>query len=74
MGGGVMVWVSTDSAYREVFASSIVRAKLSAEFALVAWAGWEVFLRLVLFSKIAIPYRRRRLICVLSFIAITHDE
>ena len=51
MGGGVMVWVSTDSAYRGVLASAVVMAKLLAEFALVAWAGWEVFLRLVLFSK-----------------------
>ena len=46
-----MVWVSTDSAYRGVFASAVVMAKLLAEFALVAWAGGEVFLRLVLFSK-----------------------
>ena len=46
-----MVWVSADPAHRGVFASAVVMAKLLAEFALVAWTGWEVFFRLVLFSK-----------------------
>ena len=46
-----MVWVSTDPAYRGVFASAVVMSELLAEFALVARAGREVFLRLVLFTK-----------------------
>ena len=51
VGGGVVVWVSTYSADRGVLASTVVVSKLLAEFALVAWAGREVFLRLMLFSK-----------------------
>ena len=46
-----MVWVGTHSAHGWVLASAVVVSKLLAEFALVAWAGGEVFLRLVLFSK-----------------------
>ena len=46
-----MVWVSTDPAYRGVFVSAVVMAKLLAEFALVARTGGEIFFRLVLFSK-----------------------
>ena len=51
VGGGVVMWVSTYSADRWVLASAVVMSKLLAEFALVAWAGGEVFLRLMLFSK-----------------------
>ena len=46
-----MVWVSAYSTYRGVFASTILMSKLLTEFAIVAWAGGEIFLRLVLFPK-----------------------
>ena len=51
MGSGVVVWVSTYPADRGVFASVVVMSELLAEFALVARAGGEVFLRLVLFPE-----------------------
>ena len=49
----VVSWcgVSTYSAYRGVFASAVVVSGLLAEFALIAWAGRELFLHLVLFSE-----------------------
>ena len=46
-----MVWVSTYFAYRVVFASAVVMSEQLTEFALIAWAGGEIVLRLVLFPK-----------------------
>ena len=51
MGGGVVVWVGTYSAHWGVFALAVVVAKLLAEFALVAWACWEIFFRFVLLAE-----------------------